>query len=134
VRVVQWGIIGCLVASGIWIGVRSNSLPFAGINSKTNQVVLQNPFKEFRGLYQEEDRKGPFGLRLLGSNGLRFLNDTQVDMLSSNGEKIGDTVNYQIQGNEIVIKHKCGVWYLEIRGEKLFHKEFKSYFKRSATP
>ena len=59
--------------------------------------------------------------------GLNFLDETRVEMFSGN-RKLGDTVRYSIQGKSLTITHACGTWYMEIRGDKLYHKGFNCDF------
>lgn len=59
--------------------------------------------------------------------GLNFLDETNVEMYADN-TKLGETVQYRIQGDSLVITHACGTWYMEIRGDKLYHKEFNCDF------
>ena len=60
--------------------------------------------------------------------GLNFLDETRVEIFADYS-KLGDTsAQYRIQGDSLVITHSCGTWHMEIRGDKLYHKEFKFDF------
>lgn len=98
-----WIIIAMVI---IFIGGK-NLIHDMGIGNQT----------EFHGLYEDED----------GFLGLDFLDESSVDMLAK-GEKLGDTVNYTMEGNTITIVHACGTWYLKIRGEKLYRKKDNTCF------
>jgi hypothetical protein len=54
--------------------------------------------------------------------GVRFINDSQVDILSD-GAKVGATCSYTIQGNTIIIPTSCSVLRLEMHGDQLMPED-----------
>lgn len=88
-----------------------------------------NPFSpeppsSMSGFYEQEDP--PHAHITRGRLQLRFLDDTHVDMLADNN-KLG-TATYEIQGNELIITHACGVWHMEIQEKRLYRKDNGAYF------
>jgi len=81
-----------------------------------------DPETDLVGLFEVDDP----GI-ISGRLGLRFLGANQVEMLADR-TKLGDTVYYSVDGNDITITHACGVWHLEARESGLYHKDQKRYF------
>ncbi len=62
--------------------------------------------------------------------GVKFIDGTVVE-LYADGEKVGTTVcHYQMQGDNILITHACGVWHLDKRGDDYYNEELDEVFSK----
>lgn len=110
-----------LLIAGAAIAQNWSKLEVIFNSSFNSSKELQNPVS-ISGFY-EQDRKVNPETPL----GLKFLSDRLVEMYSGN-EKLGNTVSYSVNGKSLDVTHSCGVWHMEIRGDRLYHKDLKCDF------
>lgn len=87
------------------------------------------PARDFTGeAYTQEgpitafDRSGPIEF------GLRFLDETQVDLIT-NGRKAGSTMTYKVKGDKMHVVHSCGEWDVDVLSDgRLYEREGERYY------
>ena len=59
---------------------------------------------------------------------LKFLDEQQVQIYGD-GKIWGPMCTYKISGTDLELKHACGVWHMEIRGDVLYQENYGWHFQ-----